>query len=50
MTVITTSYSSKTKQELIDEILRLKKELKARNEEFIMLKKRLSLYKSLDDK
>ena len=51
MTISTTTpYSSKTKGELIEEIMRLKKELKARNDEIIMLKKRLSLYKSLDDK
>ena len=45
-----TPYSSKSKHESIEEILRLKKELKARNEEVMMLKKRLSLYRSLDDK
>jgi hypothetical protein len=42
-----TGYFSKSKPELIDEIVQLNKELKAKNEEIAMPKKRLSLYKSV---
>ena len=41
------AYTSKSKPELIEEIMRLNKELRAKNEEIAMLKKRLSLYKSI---
>jgi hypothetical protein len=41
------AYGSKSKTELIDEILRLNKELRTRNEEIAMLKKRILLYKSI---
>jgi hypothetical protein len=39
--------AGKNKSELADEIMRLNRELRAKNEEIIMLKKRLLLYKSL---
>ncbi|MEW6605362.1 MAG: hypothetical protein AB1351_11840 [Thermoproteota archaeon] len=41
------AYSSKSKAELVEEIVRLNKELRAKNEEIVMLKKRLLLYKSI---
>lgn len=41
------TYESKSKTELIEEVMRLNKELRARNEEIAMLKKRLLLYKSI---
>lgn len=41
------TYGSKSKTELIEEVMRLSKELRARNEEIAMLKKRLLLYKSI---
>ncbi len=41
------TYASKNKTELIEEIMRLNKELRAKNEEIAMLKKRLLLYKSI---
>jgi len=41
------TYGSKSKTELIEEVMRLNKELRARNEEIEMLKKRLLLYKSI---
>lgn len=41
------AYASKSKAELVEEIIRLSKELKSKNEEIAMLKKRLLLYKSL---
>jgi hypothetical protein len=41
------AYTSKSKPELVEEITRLNKELKARNEEIAMLKKRLQVYKSI---
>jgi hypothetical protein len=44
---VSDAYTSKSKADLIDEIMRLNKELRAKNEEIAMLKKRLSLYKSL---
>jgi len=40
-------YTDKTKAELIEEIAKLSKEIKAKNEEIALLNKRLSLYKSL---
>jgi len=41
------TYGSKSKTELIEEVMRLNKELRARNEEIAMLKKRVLLYKSI---
>jgi len=41
------AYATKSKTELIEEIMRLHKELTIRNEENGMLKKRLLLYKSI---
>jgi hypothetical protein len=42
-----TKYAEKSKAELIEEIIRLNKEIKGKNEEIALLKKRLSLYKSI---
>ncbi|WP_187147693.1 hypothetical protein [Candidatus Nitrososphaera gargensis] len=47
MTLAADTYASKSKTELIEEITRLNKELRAKNEEIMMLKKRLLLYKSI---
>lgn len=47
MTLSESKYAGKSKTELVDEIIRLNKELRARNEEIAMLKKRILLYKSL---
>jgi hypothetical protein len=41
------TYGSKSKTELIEEIMRLNKELRTKNEEIAMLRKRLLLYKSI---
>jgi hypothetical protein len=41
------TYAGKTKTELVEEIIRLNKEMRVRNEEIAMLKKRLQLYKSI---
>jgi len=41
------TYGNKSKTELIGEIMRLNKELSARNDEIAMLKKRVLLYKSI---
>lgn len=41
------AYSSKSKAELVEEIVSLNKELRAKNEEIATLKKRLLLYKSI---
>jgi hypothetical protein len=40
-------YSAKSKAELIEEIMRLNKEVRSKNEEIAILKKRILLYKSL---
>jgi hypothetical protein len=40
-------YADKTRSELIDEIIRLGGELRARNEEISLLKKKLSIYRSI---
>jgi hypothetical protein len=48
--VVTLSFAKnagKSKTELIDEITRLEKEVRAKNEEIATLRKKLSLYKSL---
>ncbi len=41
------TYAGKSKTELIEEIMHLNKELRMRNEEIAMLKKRILLYKSI---
>ena len=41
------AYTNKSKSELVEEITRLNKELRAKNDEIAMLKKRLLLYKSI---
>jgi len=41
------TYGSKSKTDLIEEVMHLSKELRARNEEIAMLKKRVLLYKSI---
>jgi hypothetical protein len=41
------AHANKSRTELVEEILRLNKELKSRNEEIAMLKKRILLYKSI---
>ena len=41
------TYGSKSKTELIEEIMRLNKELRTKNEEIAMLRKRISLYKTI---
>lgn len=40
-------YAGKSRSELIDEIVRLNGEVRARNEEISLLKKKLSIYKSI---
>lgn len=40
-------YSDKSKTELIDEIVKLKKELKGKEDEVALLKKKIALYKEL---
>ncbi|WP_158385229.1 hypothetical protein [Candidatus Nitrososphaera evergladensis] len=40
-------HTDKSRQELIEEIARLKEKLKAKDEEIGLLKKRLALYKTL---
>ncbi len=45
--ILSDTYASKSKTELMEEIMRLNKELRVRNEEIVMLKKRLLLYKSI---
>jgi hypothetical protein len=39
--------ASRSKTELLDEITRLEKEVRAKNEEVAILRKKLALYKSL---
>jgi hypothetical protein len=41
------TYAGKSKTELVEDVMRLNKELRAKNEEIAMLKKRLMLYKSI---
>jgi hypothetical protein len=41
------AYSNKSRTELVEEIMHLNKELRAKNEEIVMLKKRILLYKSI---
>jgi hypothetical protein len=47
MTLSESGYTSKSKAELVEEIIRLNNELRAKNEEITILKKRLMLYKSV---
>jgi hypothetical protein len=47
MTLLFTRHAGKSKAELLDEIIRLEKELKSRNDEIAMLKKKIALYKSI---
>ena len=42
-----TRYAVKTRVELIDEIARLERELKSKNAELELMKKRLEIYKSV---
>jgi hypothetical protein len=44
---VSDAYFSKSKADLIEEIVRLNKELKVKNDEIVMLKKRLLLYKTI---
>ena len=48
VTLLYSKHAGKSKADLIDEIARLERELKSKNEEMAVLKKRLSLYKSID--
>ncbi|HUG96819.1 MAG TPA: hypothetical protein VMJ94_04705 [Nitrososphaera sp.] len=41
------AHANKSRTELVEEIMRLNKELRARNEEIATLKKRILLYKSI---
>jgi hypothetical protein len=41
------AYVGKSKAELVEEIVRLNKEIRSKNEEIALLKKRLLLYKSI---
>lgn len=41
------AHANKTRTELIEEIVRLNKEIRSKNEEIAMLKKRILLYKSI---
>ena len=47
MTLSESGYTSKSKPELVEEIIRLNNELRDKNEEITILKKRLALYTSL---
>ena len=47
MTLSESGYMSKSKAELVEEIIRLNNELRTKNEEITILKKRLALYTSL---
>jgi hypothetical protein len=40
-------YSGKTRSELVDEILRLSREVREKNDELSLLRKKLALYKSI---
>jgi hypothetical protein len=40
-------YAGKTRSELIDEIVRLTKEVREKNDEISVLKKKIALYKSI---
>ncbi len=47
MTLSESTYSAKTKTELIEEVSRLEKQLKAKIDENALLRKRLVIYKSI---
>ncbi|MEO9294566.1 MAG: hypothetical protein ABI347_03085 [Nitrososphaera sp.] len=47
MTLAEHKYANKSRSELIDEIMRLTNEVKTRNDEISLLKKKLALYRSL---
>ena len=47
MTLLYSRNAGKSKAELLDEIARLENELKSKNGEIVILKKRLTMYKSL---
>ena len=47
LTLSESRYASKIKAELAEEIIRLNKGLRDKNEEILILKKRLVLYKSI---
>jgi len=47
MTLSDSNYATKSKSELIEEITQLNKELRGKNEEIAILKKRLVLYSNL---
>jgi predicted RNase H-like nuclease (RuvC/YqgF family) len=44
---LSNAYSSKSKAELVEEIVRLNKELREKSEQIEMLKKRLLIYKAI---
>lgn len=45
--ILSDAHSNKSRTELVEEIMHLDKELRAKNEEIAMLKKRILLYKSI---
>jgi hypothetical protein len=47
VTLLYTRHAAKSKAELIDEIIRLEKELKLKDDEVSTLRKKISLYKSI---
>lgn len=47
MTLLFTKHAGKSKAELLDEIVRLEKEIKSKNDEIATLKKKISLYKTI---
>ena len=47
LTLSESGHTSKSKAELVEEIIRLNNELRTKNEEITILKKRLALYTSL---
>jgi len=47
MTLLYTRHAGKSKAELLEVIVRLEREIKSRNDEIVILKKKISLYKSI---
>jgi hypothetical protein len=47
MTLLYTRHAGKSKAELLEVIMRLEKEIKSRNDEITILKKKISLYKTI---
>ena len=47
MTLLYTRHEGKSKAELLEVIVRLEREIKSRNDEIVILKKKISLYKSI---